>query len=55
LTQYQNKFAKQINLKLLEEKTPNDFQEYLQVKEEIFELMKKADILANKLRQNILA
>jgi hypothetical protein len=55
LTKYQNKFAKEIDLVLLKQKTPNEFEEFSKIKQEIFNLMIKADTIANKLRQNILA
>lgn len=54
LSQYQTKFAKKINLDLLKEKTPDDYKDFLKVKQEIFTLMQKADVLAEKLRKNIL-
>ncbi|QOP43704.1 hypothetical protein FJR45_06970 [Sulfurimonas sediminis] len=54
LSMYQKKFAKEINLNLLKEKTPDEYKEFLQVKKEIFDLMEKADVLADKLRKNIL-
>jgi len=54
LSQYQAKFAKEINLDLLKEKTPDDYKDFLKVKQEIFTLMEKADVLAEKLRKNIL-
>jgi hypothetical protein len=54
LTQYQKKFAKEINLDILKEKTPIDYVAFLKVKEEIFNLMEKADVLAERLRKNIL-
>jgi hypothetical protein len=54
LIEYQNKFAKEINLKYLEEKNPSDFAQYVQTKEKIFNLMKEADDLADKLRDDIL-
>ena len=54
LSQYQRKFAKEINLDILKEKTSTDYEAFLKVKEEIFNLMEKADILAERLRKNIL-
>ena len=54
LSQYQRKFAKEINLNILKEKTSTDYEAFLKVKEEIFNLMEKADILAERLRKNIL-
>ena len=54
LSQYQRKFAKEINLDILKEKTSIDYEAFLEVKEEIFNLMEKADILAERLRKNIL-
>lgn len=54
LSQYQTKFAKEINLDILKEKTPDDYNDFLEVKQEIFTLMEKADVLAEKLRKNIL-
>ncbi|MFT5836417.1 MAG: hypothetical protein ACI9RG_001323 [Sulfurimonas sp.] len=54
LSQYQMKFSKEINLNLLKEKTPETYKQFLKVKQEVFDLMEKADILAEKLRQNIL-
>ena len=53
LSNYQIKFAKKINLDLLKEKRTDDYNEFLKVKEEIFALMEKADILATELRSNI--
>jgi len=55
LSMYQTKFAKEIDLDLLKEKTPDEYKAFLKVKQEIFDLMKKADNLANKLRKNILS
>jgi hypothetical protein len=54
LSQYQMKFAKEINLNLLKEKTPDDYQAFIHIKQEIFDLMESADILAKRLRKNIL-
>jgi len=54
LSQYQMKFAKEINLDLLGKKTPDEYKKFLQLKQEIFDLMEQADILAEKLRKNIL-
>ena len=54
LSKYQKRFAKKINLDLLKEKTPIEYQEFLELKKKIFELMKKADNIAGKLRENIL-
>lgn len=54
LSQYQRKFAKEINLELLKNKSPNEYNDFQEVKKEIFNLMKKADVLAEKLRKNIL-
>lgn len=54
LSQYQRKFAKEINLELLKNKSPNDYNDFQEVKKEIFNLMEKADVLAEKLRKNIL-
>lgn len=51
---YQNKFAKEINLDLLKEKAPDDYKAFFDVKQEMFDLMKKADVLAEKLRNVIL-
>lgn len=48
LSQYQRKFAKEINLNILKEKTSTDYEAFLKVKEEIFNLMEKADILAER-------
>lgn len=47
IQQYQRKFAKEINLDILKEKTPIDYVAFLKVKEEIFNLMEKADVLAD--------
>jgi len=38
----------------LKEKTPTDYDAFLKVKEEIFNLMEQADVLAERLRKNIL-
>jgi hypothetical protein len=54
LSQYQRTFAKKINLDLLKEKSPSEYNEFLEAKKEIFNLMEKADVLAEKLRKNIL-
>lgn len=54
LSKYQMKFAKEIDLDLLKEKTPDEYKAFLKVKQEIFDLMEQADILADKLRKNIL-
>jgi len=54
LSKYQMKFAKKIDLDLLKEKTPDEYKAFLKVKQEIFDLMEQADILAEKLRKNIL-
>ncbi len=54
LSQYQRKFAKEINLELLKNKSPNEYNDFQEVKKEIFNLMEKADVLAEKLRKNIL-
>lgn len=54
LHQYQNKFAKKIDLDNLKQKNPNEFKEFQKVKEEIMDLMIKADKIAIKLRKHIL-
>ena len=54
LSQYQRKFAKEINLELLKNKSPNEYNDFQEVKKEIFNLIEKADVLAEKLRKNIL-
>ena len=54
LSNYQKKFAKEINLELLEKKSPIEYKEFKEVKQKIFNLMEEADILANILRKNIL-
>jgi len=54
LSVYQTKFAKEIDLDLLKEKTPDEYKAFLKVKQEIFDLMEQADILAEELRKNIL-
>lgn len=54
LSEYQRKFAKEINLELLKDKNPTKYSEFQKVKKEIFELMQKADELAESLRKNIL-
>ena len=54
LSEYQKEFAKEINLELLKEKTHIEYQEFLELKKKIFELMEKADSIAEKLRENIL-
>lgn len=54
LSQYQSKFSKEINLNILKEKSPDNYDEFLKVKQDIFDLMEKADILAEILRKNIL-
>jgi len=54
LLQYQSKFSREINLEILKEKTPTDYEAFLKVKEEIFNLMEQADVVAERLRKNIL-
>jgi len=54
LSKYQMKFAKEIDLDILKEKTPDEHKAFLEVKQKIFDLMEQADILAEKLRKNIL-
>ena len=54
LTTYQKNFAVEIDLQSLENELPNEFSEFNRIKSEIFELMKRADIVAAKLRENIL-
>ena len=54
LQQYQNKFAKIIDLEYLKQINPIEFEEYYQIKKEIFELMKKADKIAEKLRKQVI-
>jgi len=54
LLQYQRKFAKEINLELLKNKSPNEYNDFQEVKKEIFNLMEKADVLAEKLRKKLL-
>lgn len=53
LRSYQRQFAKEINLSELQRKLPNEYAEFQSVKQEIFELMKKADEIANQLRERI--
>ena len=53
LRSYQRQFAKEINLSELQCKLPNEYAEFQSVKQEIFELMKKADEIANQLREKI--
>lgn len=54
LQAYQSKFSKEINLDLLRERSPKEYDEFQNTKEKIFELMSKADELAEGLRKNIL-
>jgi 5-methylcytosine-specific restriction endonuclease McrA len=54
LFKYQITFAKEIDLNFLKEKVPDTYKAFLEVKQKIFELMKEADNLAKKLRENIL-
>ena len=54
LSLYQTKFAKEINLDLLKERNPDDYNAFLKIKQEVFNLMGKADALAEKLRKSIL-
>jgi len=53
LNRYQDRFAKKINLDALNQKVPAEFEEFRRVKQNIFDLMKKADEIAIKLRKNI--
>jgi hypothetical protein len=53
LRSYQRRFAKEINLSELQRKLPNEYAEFQSVKQEIFELMKKADEIAKQLRDRI--
>jgi len=54
LKNYQNKFAKEIDLNRLREKSPQEYDEFQKIKDRIFILMSEADELANILRKNIL-
>ena len=54
LQKYQEKFAKEIDLTSLQNKLPEVFLEFQKIKNEMFELMKKADLIASKLRENVL-
>lgn len=53
LSDYQNKFAKKIDLELLKHNNPRDFSEYKKIKDKIFSLMQEADKIADILRNNI--
>ncbi len=55
LNNYQEEFAKKIDLNILTVNTPNEYKEFQEIKQQIFDLMIEADKLANKLRKNILA
>jgi len=54
LRSYQIRFAKEIDLSKLQRKLPNEYAEFQNVKHDIFKLMKKADEIAEQLRENIL-
>jgi 5-methylcytosine-specific restriction endonuclease McrA len=53
LVSYQENFSVEIDLTLLRSKRAKDFDEFVGIKNEIFELMKKADNIAAKLRREI--
>jgi hypothetical protein len=53
LENYQNQFAKKIDIENLKIKNKILYDEYQDTKEQIFALMKKADTLADELRKNI--
>jgi hypothetical protein len=55
LESYQEKFATEIDLTLLKSKLPQEFEEFNRIKNEILLLMKKADNVAEKLRENIVS
>lgn len=55
LTEYQKKFAKKISLETLKNKNPEEYEKFLRIKQDIFDLMKQADRVAEKLRKNILS
>jgi len=55
LTQYQAKYAKEINLDSLKVNNPDDYNNFLKIKEEILTLMQEADTISEKLRNNILS
>ena len=54
LKSYQNKFAIEIDLERLREKSPIEYGEFIKKKEKIFRLMSEADVLASTLRKSIL-
>jgi hypothetical protein len=55
LEEYLHRFAKPIDVEQVKNKLPEDWGNYLAIKDQIFELMKEADQLAVKIRSKIKA
>jgi hypothetical protein len=55
LEEYLHRFAKAINVEQVKNELPEDWAKYLAIKNQIFELMKEADQLAEKIRSKIKA
>jgi hypothetical protein len=53
LATYQAKYAEALNLSALETTSPEDWAEYTELRKEIVRLMKKADGVAQRLRQKL--
>ena len=53
LAAYQAKYAEALNLSALETACPEDWAQYAELRHEIVGLMKKADIVAQRLRQKL--
>lgn len=53
LETYLNRFAKPINIEQIEKSVPDDWAEYASIKKQIFELMIKADKVAERIRSRV--
>jgi len=50
LSKYQEQFAKPIDLERVKQDHPDEWLEYCSLREQVMELLKKADAIAEKLR-----
>ncbi len=53
LTEYSTQFANQVDMEDLKGKLPEEYREYIEIKQRILDLMLEADVLASQLRRSI--
>lgn len=53
LSDYNTKFATQVDIEDIKRRLPEEYREYIEIKQTILDLMREADTLANQLRSSI--